>query len=181
MEQRGIFFKKSILAIAGGLVLILFDQFTKYMAVAHLKDQNPFVLIQNIFQLQYLENSGAAFGLLQGKKVLFLIVTFAFLIAAGFLFYKLPLGRKYEPLRIVIVVLASGAIGNMLDRVFRNYVVDFFYFEWIDFPIFNVADIYVTLSAATLFILLLFYYKEEDLNLIFPSEKTDRTGGNNEL
>lgn len=163
--------KKSIIAVVTTILLIIFDQFTKYMAVLHLKDQSPFILIQKIFQLQYLENNGAAFGMLQGKKVFFLAVTIVFLIAASFIFYRIPLNKKFEPLRIVIVFLASGAIGNMIDRLLHNYVIDFFYFEIINFPIFNVADIYVTLSAITLFVLLLFYYKEDDLNQIFPSKK----------
>ena len=59
------------------------------------------------------------------------------------------------------------ALGNFIDRVFRNYVVDFFYFKLIDFPVFNVADIYVTVAAFAMIILGLFYYKEEDYNKIF--------------
>lgn len=163
--------KKSIIAVLTMIILIMFDQFTKHLAVLHLKDQSPVILIQKIFQLQYLENNGAAFGMLQGKKFFFLAVTIVFLVAAAFIFYRIPLNKKFEPLRIVIVFLASGAIGNMIDRLLHNFVIDFFYFEIINFPIFNVADIYVTLSAITLFVLLLFYYKEDDLNQIFPSKK----------
>ena len=61
----------------------------------------------------------------------------------------------------------AGAFGNMIDRAFRGYVVDFFYFKLIDFPVFNVADIYVTVAAFAMIILGLFYYKEEDYNKIF--------------
>ena len=67
----------------------------------------------------------------------------------------------------------AGAFGNLIDRVFRGYVVDFFYFKWIDFPVFNVADIYVTLSAIALIIVVLFYYKEEDFSLIFTGKLQD--------
>ena len=67
----------------------------------------------------------------------------------------------------------AGAFGNLIDRVFRGYVVDFFYFKWIDFPVFNVADIYVTLSAIALIIVVLFYYKEEDFSLIFTGKLKD--------
>lgn len=162
---------KGILALLTTVILIAFDQFTKYFAVLQLKNQSPVILVQKVFQLQYLENSGAAFGMLEGKKFFFLAVTIVFLIAACFIFYKLPLDKKFKPLRVVLVFLASGAIGNMIDRLLHNYVIDFFYFEIINFPIFNVADIYVTLSAITLFVLLLFYYKEDDLNQIFPSKK----------
>ena len=76
-------------------------------------------------------------------------------------------GKKYLPLRICAVLIVGGAFGNCIDRIRLNYVVDFFYFKLIDFPIFNVADIYVTVAAFLLVILILVYYKEEDLERIF--------------
>ena len=75
--------------------------------------------------------------------------------------------RYYAILEILLVLIASGAVGNMIDRVQFNYVVDFFYFKLIDFPIFNVADIYVTVSAILIMLLILFYYKEEELDDVF--------------
>ena len=67
----------------------------------------------------------------------------------------------------------AGAFGNLIDRVFRGYVVDFFYFKWIDFPVFNVADIYVTVTMILLLILILFFYKEEDLDFLAESAHAD--------
>ena len=72
---------------------------------------------------------------------------------------------------IICILFFSGAIGNFIDRVIRNYVVDFFYFRLINFPIFNVADIYVTVAAFAMILLGIFYYKEEDYNKIFPGKK----------
>ncbi len=72
----------------------------------------------------------------------------------------------YTKLHITLVFIASGAIGNLIDRIRNDYVVDFLYFSLIDFPIFNVADIYVTLSSVFLVILLLFVYKETDLEFL---------------
>ena len=69
-------------------------------------------------------------------------------------------------LEFLLVLIASGAVGNLIDRVSLGYVVDFFYFKLLDFPIFNVADIYVTVGTALLVIFILFYYKEEDFNFI---------------
>ena len=74
------------------------------------------------------------------------------------------------PLKIAGILIYAGAIGNFIDRIRQSYVVDFFYFELIDFPVFNVADIYVTLSAIALIIVVLFYYKEEDFSLIFTGK-----------
>ena len=72
---------------------------------------------------------------------------------------------------IILLLFISGAIGNFIDRVRLQYVIDFFYFKLIDFPIFNVADIYVTVAAFCLIVLFLFYYKEADLEEVFPSKK----------
>ena len=78
----------------------------------------------------------------------------------------------YSKLHISLILIAAGAIGNLIDRVRLGYVVDFFYFSLINFPVFNVADIYVTVSSFYLVILLLFVYKESDLEfLAFKTKK----------
>lgn len=143
-------------------LLVLLDQATKLAAVSALKDGGPYVLIPGVFQLQYLENRGAAFGLLQNARIFFLAVTLIALAAVIYVLVRLPLKRKYIVLRFLMVLIAAGAVGNMIDRVFLGYVRDFLYFSLIDFPIFNVADIYVTCATILLILLLLFYYKEED-------------------
>ena len=81
------------------------------------------------------------------------------------------LEKRFFFMNAICVLFFAGAIGNFIDRVMHNYVVDFFYFSLIDFPIFNVADIYVTVAAFAMIFLGLFYYKEEDFNQIFPSKK----------
>ena len=143
-------------------LLVLLDQATKLAAVSALKDGCPYVLIPGVFQLQYLENRGAAFGLLQNARIFFLAVTLIALAAVIYVLVRLPLKRRYIVLRFLMVLIAAGAVGNMIDRVFLGYVRDFLYFSLIDFPIFNVADIYVTCATILLILLLLFYYKEED-------------------
>ncbi len=162
-----------IAAVCAAMGIVL-DQVTKYLAVTHLKGADPTVLIDGVLQLEYLENRGAAFGLFQNMQWIFMI--FSLLIAALviFVYWRIPVGkrpagkRSFLPLRICAVLLLAGAIGNCIDRIRLGYVVDFIYFKLIDFPIFNVADMFVTVSVAFLIILLLFYYKEEDLNLLFP-------------
>ena len=102
------------------------------------------------------------------KPESFLYISVLLITAAVIWFYsKVPMERKYLPLRICAVLIVGGAFGNCIDRIRLNYVVDFFYFKLIDFPIFNVADIYVTVAAFLLVILILVYYKEEDLERIF--------------
>ncbi len=147
-------------------ILIFVDQFTKYQAVKYLKDKPAKVLINRVFELNYLENRGAAFGMFQNQKILFVIIAILMLLAVGYVLFKMPMTKKYGLLEFILVFISAGAIGNMIDRVKMNYVVDFFYFILINFPIFNVADIYVSVSCVILAILILFYYKEEDFAFI---------------
>ena len=152
-------------------ILVFADQLTKWLAVLRLKDQPSFVLIKNVFELYYLENRGAAFGIFQGKRVIFIIITVVILLFLAYCFWKIPYNPKFTSLRMILVLIAAGAVGNFIDRMANGYVVDFFYFKLINFPVFNVADIYVTCSAVFLAILLIFRYKEEDLNQLLKSLK----------
>ena len=102
-----------------------------------------------------------------------MIGTLIFLVIVVILYHNIPLTKRFTPIRIVAVLIVAGAIGNMIDRVVHQYVIDFFYFSLINFPVFNVADIYVTLSAIALIIVVLFYYKEEDFSLIFTGKLKD--------
>ena len=119
-----------------------------------------------MFELSYLENHGAAFGILQGQKTFFVAMTVIVLIILIFLYIRIPDTKRYTYMRLILILLISGAIGNFIDRCLHNYVIDFFYFKLIDFPVFNVADIYVTTAAVLLILLFIFYYKEEDIDLL---------------
>lgn len=166
--KRSKLFILTFLFVAVGVLL---DQYTKYLAVIHLKDQNPFVLIDGIFELQYLENRGAAFGMMQNQQFFFLVSVIVITLVVLFFLEKVPLEKHFIPLELCAAAIISGAFGNCIDRVRQGFVVDFFYFKLIDFPIFNVADIYVTVATFLLVILLFWYYKEEDLERIFHSRK----------
>lgn len=147
-----------------------FDQWTKCMAVSHLKGQSPVTLIDGVFKLQYLENRGAAFGMMQDMQYVFVVGAVLICAAVIFLFMRMPFTRRYTALRVCAVLLCAGAVGNMIDRIRLNYVVDFFYFCLIDFPIFNVADCYVVIAVVLFAFLILFYYKDED-DLSFAGRK----------
>lgn len=166
--------KKHIRIVSLIIILIAIDQITKILAFSNLRGSIGISLIPGVFELQYLENRGAAFGILQDHQVLFLVITIIAAIILTYIYGKLPEDKKYTPLRISYVLLMAGAFGNMIDRMIRGYVVDFFYFKLIDFPIFNVADIYVTVTMILLVILILFYYKEEDLEFLSRKGKHGR-------
>ena len=146
-------------------VLLVFDQFTKHLAVVHLKGQAPYVLIDGVLELQYLENRGSAFGMLQNQKVFILFVGIVFLAVLLFFLLKLPEQKKFRIVHILLAVIIAGGIGNMIDRFRLDYVVDFISFVLINYPIFNVADIYVTVTFIVLVLLIFFYYKDEDFSI----------------
>lgn len=173
--------------------MVFVDQITKFFANLGLNGKNPFVIIQDVFELHYLENQSAAFGVdlvsiiqklfkfsyfennpdafLKAKMIFFVVLTLVVVILVAFWYTRIPASGRMTGINIVAVLFVSGAIGNLIDRIVHNYVIDFFYFKLIDFPIFNVADIYVTLSVALFIILILFYYKDEDYKLFSPFEK----------
>ena len=171
MTKRTIY---NCTGLAAAAVLVLLDQWTKHLAVLHLKDQEAFVVWKDVFELWYLENRGAAFGILQGQKAIFVICTLLILGLILFLYNRLPDTRHFHPMRLVGVLLMAGAVGNMIDRVLQSYVVDFLYFKLIDFPIFNVADCYVTVGAILMAVLFLFYYKDEELSFLSFGKKNGR-------
>lgn len=157
------------------VILIFLDQWTKHLAVTHLKGQPALVLIDGVFELLYSENRGAAFSILQGKQGFLFLITLAVLVFVLYALAKMPVTRRYLPLTICLNLLLAGAVGNMIDRVTNGFVVDFLYFSLIDFPIFNVADIYVTTAAAAFFILMLWFYKEEELEIFSFGRKKGQT------
>ncbi len=159
------------------IIFVLFlglDQFTKHLAITNLKGGTDIILIDGVLELQYLENRGAAFGLLQNQKFFLLFVGLIFLAILLFILIKLPEHKKYNKLYILAGAMFAGAIGNMIDRIRFDFVVDFIYFSLIDFPIFNVADIYITLSVIILAIIVLFVYKEEDFEFLSFKQKKYR-------
>ena len=151
-------------------VSIGLDQFTKHLAVVHLKGQKPFVLIKGVFEFYYSENRGAAFGMLQGRQGFFFLIAAAVILAVLWAVYRMPAGRRYLPLMCSLFLLVSGAVGNMIDRLTQKYVVDFLYFKLIDFPIFNVADCYVVIGCILFGILILFYYKDQEFDWVLQKK-----------
>ncbi|MDE7314045.1 MAG: signal peptidase II [Eubacterium sp.] len=148
------------------ILFVCIDQASKQAAQQMLRGKAAVSLIPGVFELLYLENRGSAFGLMQGQKFLFLSMAGLMLFLIPYLYARIPLTRRFWYLRMIAVLFLSGAVGNAIDRMVNGYVIDFFYVSLIDFPIFNVADIYVTVSTFLLIVLMLFYYKDEDFEQI---------------
>lgn len=148
------------------VLLVAADLFTKFLAVQALQDGRHVELIHGVLEFYYIQNRGAAFGIFQNGTVILSLISLIALIFLILLYLCTPGSKKYLPLRLVLIFIAAGAAGNLIDRVLLHYVRDFIYFSLIDFPVFNVADIYVTCSVFVLAYLILFYYKEEDLQFL---------------
>ena len=143
-------------------ILTFLDQGSKYFVLTRLKNTPDIILIPGVLQLHYLENRGMAFGLFEGKIPVFVILCVLFFCVFFYVYARIPRTGYYLPLTITSLIMVSGALGNFIDRVFRKYVVDFIYFSLIDFPVFNMADIYVVCSGILLVILVCFKYKNDE-------------------
>lgn len=143
---------------------IILDQLAKRMALG-LKSR-PIILIQDILELRYVENQGAAFGVLQGQRIYFIIIAAAVFFVVAWILSKLPAERKYNKLHVALCLILAGAVGNTIDRIIRGYVIDFIYFKLINFPVFNVADIFITVATFWLAAMILFVYKDADFDFL---------------
>ena len=140
-----------IIATICGVLCLVLDQVTKYLVSSNMVYGESFPIIKGLFNLTYINNGGAAFGMLQGKTWLLLSLTFfMMLICIGMIIkktYRTPL------IYWSVMFILAGGIGNMIDRVFRGgQVVDFIETAFIDFPVFNVADISVCVGAGLMFL-----------------------------
>ena len=174
-EQRKIkIYFIPILIIA---LLTALDQLTKTIIVGKLAVQESIDVIKGVFTITYVQNRGIAWGMLEGKIILFLFMTFLIVGLCFYVYQNILNYPKFRLFRICLIVLISGAIGNMIDRVKLGYVIDFFSFDLIDFPVFNVADIYIVCSMFVIFFLILFKFKDDDLTKLFkkiPDDSEDK-------
>jgi signal peptidase II len=136
--------------IAGG---IFADQITKWLAVKYLSAIKTKPLIEGVLHLTYVENEGAAFGMLADHRWLFMIISSITIVGLGiFLYAGFAQNRLYS---VSVAMIISGGIGNMIDRIALGYVVDFIDFCLIDFAVFNGADSFVCVGAGMLILALI--------------------------
>ena len=144
------------------LGLIGIDQVTKIWATNVLGDGTDIALGDGVFHLHYVKNTGAAFGMLGGRQIFLVIITSIIILAMMIYYHKLPKTYWGKWSRVSFIMIISGAIGNLIDRVYLNYVRDFLYFKLIDFPVFNVADILVVVGVGLLILAMIFIEIEEE-------------------
>lgn len=132
-------------SLAAIIVLTVTDQLTKYVAVATVKADGPVEFLFGLFQFRYVENTGAAFSSFSNNTTVLSVVT-AFILA-GCLILLLSKKLKSKFMNVCLVLVISGGLGNLIDRISNGYVVDFIEPLFIDFAVFNFADCCITVGA----------------------------------
>ena len=156
-------------------ILAVLDQISKMAAAKALKGNSGIPIWKDVLELYYLENTGTAWGLFEGARIFFLIVTIMIFILIVLFIIRIPFSKRMIPLLIDAILLGSGAVGNFIDRIMLGYVRDFIYFKFIDFPVFNMADVYVTIGICLFVFLIFFVYKDDEITSIIKPQKD---GGN---
>jgi len=162
---------KNMLWIIMIIALIGLDQATKWYFYVNRLEFDRFPVIKDFFYLTYVENRGAAFGILQNFRWIFIVLTV--IVVGAMIWYFIR--NKNRVLRLSLALLISGAVGNFIDRALRGFVVDFldFYPFGYDFPVFNVADICINVGVFFLIIYVVFIYQEPKKAVIGSEEVPD--------
>ncbi|HBH12156.1 MAG: Lipoprotein signal peptidase [Clostridiales bacterium 38_11] len=138
------------------IIMVAIDQITKIAAQQVLRFSEPIILINNFLQLNYVENKGAAFGILQNQRIFFVVMTLVVLVAIVYYRYK---NNKLTGLsRLIFDFIIAGAIGNLIDRIRMIYVIDFIdvnFWGFYDFPVFNFADVFLVCGTILLSLMIL--------------------------
>ena len=137
------------------LAIVALDIGTKLWAIDALKGAPSVRLWDGVFHLTYVENQGAAFGVFKDGRVFFIVATILVLVVIAIMARKYK--AKSKILDFGLTIVAAGAVGNLLDRILRGFVVDFLDFCLIDFPVFNVADIAVCTGAVFVSVFIIFF------------------------
>lgn len=159
--ERKVFIRDCVVHfLVIGLFLVA-DQVTKAWARTALSG-SPIVLWENVFSFRLIYNTGASFGIFQNHTLALTIFSIIGMIAIGVFYFLLPKTKKMRLMRLVLALIIAGGFGNIIDRIVFGKVTDMLSFDFINFPVFNVADIGVTCGAVLMCVLWLFYYKDED-------------------
>ena len=152
---------------------VVLDQISKYLVLRYLVPVGSYPLLEGILHFTYVENTGAAFGMLKDHRWVFLILSTAAIIAV--IAYVIVIRPKGWLERIALASIAGGGIGNMIDRVMRGFVVDFIDVTCIDFYVFNVADSFVCVGCGLMILALLLeeFRQKKEKSAPGAEEKSD--------
>lgn len=141
--------------------IVLLDQISKYLAVRNIVINGNYKFFNGLLEFKFVKNYGAAFGILQERKWLFIVITI--IVISVLMVYLIKYSAEIHMLnKIAISILIGGAIGNFIDRIRLGYVIDFIQVDIIksiNFPVFNIADIFIVIGTALLMIIIIFPQK----------------------
>ena len=155
---------RHVLYLLAAAALTGADQITKYIAARRLKGGPSVVAIKDVLHFTYVENRGAAFGILEGARVFFAALAIVVLIVIIYYYITMPSRAPYGWVRASLVFITAGTLGNLINRVLDGFVVDFLdpvIIRFMNFPVFNAADVYLTIGAALLAAIMIFGPKNE--------------------
>lgn len=158
-----------IYCILISLAVVALDQISKLLVLQFIDLGEIVPCIKGVFHLTYINNDGAAFGILQNHRWVFMVISV--LAIAAIYFYIAKEKPKSFWVRTSLAFIAGGGIGNMIDRIFRGTVIDFIDFDFVKFYVFNIADAFVTVGCAVLVCYMLFVELPKD------SKKKKQTAG----
>lgn len=141
------------------LAVVLLDQGTKLLVIHNIAPTDTISVLPRILNLVYVKNTGAAFSILSGKTFFLSLISLA--VCVGIVWYLIKNRPENKLMLLSVSLVLGGAVGNLIDRMLRRSVVDFFEVIFVDFPVFNVADIAITAGAVLLMIYVLFFDREK--------------------
>ncbi len=156
-----------ILAIVFTIVVLIFDLVTKYVIEANLSESGSADFLPGFINFVLVHNDGAAWNIFSGQQIFLIILTFVFIAVflAFFIFKCIKAEMKVSKLfGISVGLIIGGCLGNLFDRIAFGYVRDFLNFQFINFPVFNIADISLCLGILLLVIYLIFIMPKEKGN-----------------
>lgn len=170
------------------IVTVFLDQLTKYLTVLHLKPIDTLPIIEDVFHLTYVENTGAAFGMMKDARWVFMITsTVAIVGILGYMIHRVYIKKEKMPWMeaLSLSLILGGGIGNMIDRTMLGYVVDMIDCRFINFAVFNVADSFVCVGAGLMVLYLIVLtvkeYKAEKAAKLAEDTDADADGISNEI
>ena len=144
----------------GIFIIAILDQAAKLFAAGILPTVKTIPVIADVFHLTYVENTGAGFGVFSGYTWILTLLTLVVIIAAvTYVVVKRPQNRIFLT---GFTFMLGGAVGNVVDRIRLGYVIDFFDFRLIDFPVFNIADCFITVGAIIFAVYVIFYSDKKE-------------------
>lgn len=164
--NKSNFFKKILVwDLVLFIILNIFDRVSKLLAM-HFCSQKNMTVIENALEITYMENYGGALGILNNQRFFFIFSSALFIALIIFFLFALPNDKKFNGLNICLAFIIAGMMGNMLDRIIFGYVVDMIYVSKINFPVFNLSDVFISLGVVFTIIIVLFKLKEKDFEFM---------------